>query len=126
MQASDEQQVRPSPIHGRNQWPDSRPSFSSALKTYVEHMGRLGDAIMRGIALGLHLSPEFFEQQYRGEPYWVVRVIHYPPLPAQRKGPRARQMPQRAPWQVCGRRPSQRQLSCDRACGECAQLLRQL
>lgn len=49
-------------------------------------MSRLGDAIMRGIALGLQLSPDFFEKQYRGAPYWVVRVIHYPPLPARDGG----------------------------------------
>jgi isopenicillin N synthase-like dioxygenase len=75
------ERVRASPIHGRNQWPDSRPAFTSVLRAYVRDMGALGDAVMRGIAAGLDLQQDFFEKEYRGLPYWVVRVIHYPPLP---------------------------------------------
>jgi isopenicillin N synthase-like dioxygenase len=76
-----EHQVRPSPLHGKNPWPDNRPTFSRALKTYATHMEALGTSIMRGLALGLGLQETFFEGQYRGQPYWVMRVIHYPPLP---------------------------------------------
>ena len=36
---------------------------------------------MRGIALGLHLPEDAFEGERAGDPYWVTRVIHYPPLP---------------------------------------------
>ena len=73
--------VRKSPIHGVNPWPKGHPTFAGTLRGYVSHMDHLGTAIMRGIALGLDLEKTFFEGEYRGEPYWVMRVIHYPPLP---------------------------------------------
>ena len=81
LQVPAHRRVRASALHGRNQWPENRPTFTQALQQYVHHMGRLGSAIMRGIARGLQLPPEWFEQQFQGDPYWVVRVIHYPPLP---------------------------------------------
>lgn len=36
---------------------------------------------MRGIALGLNLPEDAFEAERAGDPYWVARVINYPPLP---------------------------------------------
>jgi hypothetical protein len=91
VQLPEAERVRASPLHALNQWPNSRPSFTAALKAYIAHMGSLGDAIMRGIAAGLNLQQDFFEREYRGLPYWVVRVIHYPPLPgAQAAGAAAR------------------------------------
>jgi len=73
-----------SPIHGRNQWPHQDAAFEAQLRAYIASMTQLGRVIMTGIARGLGLPPTFFEG--RGEPYWVVRVIHYPPLPAQADG----------------------------------------
>jgi hypothetical protein len=38
---------------------------------------------MRGIALGLNLPEDFFGGKRAGKEgsYWIMRVIHYPPLP---------------------------------------------
>jgi isopenicillin N synthase-like dioxygenase len=86
MQMPAEHRVRSSKLHGQNQWPDSRPSFSIALRAYVDVMDGLGEAIMQGIALGLGLPATFFKDQPGGEPYWVLRVIHYPPIPDRSSG----------------------------------------
>ena len=74
MQVPDSLRIRDSALHGSNQWPDSSPEFSAALRQYLARMDALGAAIMRGIALGLGLRERFFAEQDRGEPYWVMRV----------------------------------------------------
>lgn len=86
MQMSPGHRVRASKLHGQNQWPDSRPSFTRALKEYVDTMDGLGKAVMQGVAVGLGLPATFFDDQPGGEPYWVLRVIHYPPIPDQSSG----------------------------------------
>jgi len=35
-----------------------------------------------GISLGLGVDERFFEDSRAGDPYWCMRIIHYPPLPA--------------------------------------------
>lgn len=66
--------IRDSALHGSNQWPDSRPEFTAALRSYLARMDALGAAVMRGIALGLGLRESFFAEQGGGDPYWVMRV----------------------------------------------------
>ncbi|KAG7667303.1 hypothetical protein Ndes2526B_g04190 [Nannochloris sp. 'desiccata'] len=72
----------PSPIHGINPLLTHIPSFRNALELYISSCLGLGAALMRGIALGLHLPENAFEGERAGDPYWVTRVIHYPPLPS--------------------------------------------
>eukprot|EP00879_Flechtneria_rotunda_P014144 GHRR01014776.1.p1 GENE.GHRR01014776.1~~GHRR01014776.1.p1 ORF type:complete len:305 (+),score=54.31 GHRR01014776.1:944-1858(+) len=71
-----------SPIHGPNQWPCQVPGFTPILMDYIHHMQRLGAALLRGIAAGLGLPQQYFGGSLAGheESYWVLRVIHYPPL----------------------------------------------
>ncbi|CAL8466051.1 g5587 [Coccomyxa elongata] len=74
-----------SPLHGRNQWPVQRPSFDTSLQQYADACLGVGQAIMRGIALGLGLPGDYFESPEGGgttaeSSYWVMRAIHYPPL----------------------------------------------
>lgn len=48
---------------------------------YISQCLNLGRALMRGIALGLQLPEDTFETNNTAEdPYWVTRVIQYPPL----------------------------------------------
>lgn len=75
--------LSPSAIHGANQWPDAHvPQLSTTMNDYVGRMNHIGAAVMRGIALGLRLAdPGFFETRNGGQdPYWCMRIIHYPPL----------------------------------------------
>ena len=70
-----------SPIHGYNPWPQDSPAFTAILKQHVAAMLEVGRAVMRGLALALGLQEDFFENENTaGDPYWVARIIHYPPL----------------------------------------------
>eukprot|EP00878_Enallax_costatus_P011631 GHUV01012140.1.p1 GENE.GHUV01012140.1~~GHUV01012140.1.p1 ORF type:complete len:236 (+),score=55.96 GHUV01012140.1:458-1165(+) len=75
----------PSVIHGPNNWPYQLPEFTQSLKTYIHHCQQLGEAILRGIAIGLQLPPDYFAGDLAGVDgsYWVLRVINYPPLQQQ-------------------------------------------
>lgn len=50
------------------------------LFSYIDLLVRAGLArkIMRGIALALGGSPDEFEGQRAGDPFWVMRLIGYP------------------------------------------------
>lgn len=74
-------QMTPSPVHGRNPWPTQLPEFDNTLRAYINACLGLGSALMRGIALGLGLPETTFGGGLAGDPYWVCRVIYYPPLP---------------------------------------------
>eukprot|EP00293_Proteomonas_sulcata_P019730 CAMPEP_0184301558 /NCGR_PEP_ID=MMETSP1049-20130417/11732_1 /TAXON_ID=77928 /ORGANISM="Proteomonas sulcata, Strain CCMP704" /LENGTH=388 /DNA_ID=CAMNT_0026612589 /DNA_START=195 /DNA_END=1362 /DNA_ORIENTATION=+ len=64
-----------------NPWPKQIPLLEPALKAYVTAMLRLGRHLMRGIAIGLELSPTVFEDANKiDESYWCMRLINYPPL----------------------------------------------
>ncbi|EIE18553.1 Clavaminate synthase-like protein, partial [Coccomyxa subellipsoidea C-169] len=74
-----------SPVHGMNPWPTQHPAFDASLRQYVQSCLGVGQAIMRGIALGLGLPGNYFESADGGgttadSSYWVMRAIHYPPL----------------------------------------------
>lgn len=78
-----------SPVHappGTGFPAESDPELSRALERHIARCLALGEAIMRGLALGLGLGDErFFERPENGgttakSSYWVSRVIFYPPL----------------------------------------------
>ena len=79
----------PSPVHappGTGFPTSSDPELSRELEAHIGRCLRLGEAVMRGLALGLGLGDErFFERPENGgttagSSYWVSRVIFYPPL----------------------------------------------
>ena len=79
----------PSPIHappGTGFPTRSDPELSRGLEEHIAKCLKLGEGIMRGLALGLGLGDErFFERAENGgttaeSSYWVSRVIFYPPL----------------------------------------------
>ncbi|KAI8477180.1 MAG: hypothetical protein J3K34DRAFT_515859 [Monoraphidium minutum] len=72
----------PSPLHGANPWPSQLPAFEAALRSYVGSCLTLGSALLRGIALGLGLREDDLGGGFAGPEasYWLLRVIHYPPL----------------------------------------------
>ncbi|KAF1872444.1 hypothetical protein Lal_00016742 [Lupinus albus] len=62
-------------IEGCNQWPRNPQKFKALMEEYVTELAR---KIMRGIALALGGSPNEFEGQRAGDPFWVMRLIGYP------------------------------------------------
>lgn len=64
---------------GLNQWPNPAvlPRYRPALEAYTTHVMALGNAVMRGVALGLGLPVRYFEPLY-SDSFWVMRSIYYP------------------------------------------------
>ena len=72
------------PNHGPNQWPLEAvaPGFRAAVQAYDAAVRALSLHLMRVIALGLGLSADHFAR-YMQDPMPVLRLLHYPPQPAQ-------------------------------------------
>ncbi|KAK8858942.1 hypothetical protein IAR55_003173 [Kwoniella newhampshirensis] len=70
-------------LEGSQLWPseDDMPGFKSTLLDYTEKMKTVGHAFMKAMADSLGHREVFEELQ--NDNYWVLRVIGYPPLPAE-------------------------------------------
>ncbi|KDQ62432.1 hypothetical protein JAAARDRAFT_122490 [Jaapia argillacea MUCL 33604] len=75
------------PLWGENQWPDV-PGFREKYEKWVEKMKELGMMVMEAMAVGLGLTPEEWDELHVqvDDPFWVMRVIGYPPLPSEDEG----------------------------------------
>jgi isopenicillin N synthase-like dioxygenase len=69
------------PNHGPNQWPDGLPAFHDQMLDYQSRMIELGRHLMRCLALSLELPENFFDAGV-ADPMCTVRLLHYPPHPA--------------------------------------------
>jgi isopenicillin N synthase-like dioxygenase len=67
--------------HGPNQWPEGMPDFRKTMEDYFKVMLDLGANLMRGLALSLNL-PEHHFTTFCQNPLSTLRLIHYPPQPA--------------------------------------------
>jgi isopenicillin N synthase-like dioxygenase len=70
------------PLHGPNQWPSEPKSFRPFFENYVEEMQKLGNAVMRALAMSLELDEHHFDR-FMDKSFWIMRVINYPPLDEQ-------------------------------------------
>ncbi|KAI9088974.1 hypothetical protein K1719_029253 [Acacia pycnantha] len=66
------------PMEGCNQWPQNPPNVKALMEEYISLCTGLARKIMRGIALALGGSPDEFEGQRAGDPFWAMRLIGYP------------------------------------------------
>jgi isopenicillin N synthase-like dioxygenase len=67
--------------YGPNQWPEDMPAFKATMRAYHAAMRDLSERIMVGLALSLHLPEDFFDG-FNRDPLSTMRLLHYPPHPA--------------------------------------------
>ncbi|RWR81417.1 putative 2-oxoglutarate-dependent dioxygenase [Cinnamomum micranthum f. kanehirae] len=72
-------------MEGSNPWPDNPSNFNQLMEEYITLLkgtlstfDYLSRNIMRGIAVALGGSPDTFEGEIAGDPFWVFRIIGYP------------------------------------------------
>ncbi|WP_395710074.1 isopenicillin N synthase family dioxygenase [Reyranella sp.] len=80
-QAGDPYLADGKPLIGLNQWPDDEPDLRCTAETYYAQVFELGQRLLEGFALALHIERAFFRDLYR-HPLVRARLVHYPPQPA--------------------------------------------
>ena len=66
---------------GPNQWPETLPNFRAVMQNYYQAAYGLGATIVRGLALSLGVPVSHFDG-YLKEAAATLRLLHYPPQPA--------------------------------------------
>jgi polar amino acid transport system ATP-binding protein len=66
------------PLHGMNLYP-ALAGFRDTLLTYMDEVTAVGQLLLRGIAVGLGLTPDYFRDHYTREPTVLFRIFNYPP-----------------------------------------------
>jgi isopenicillin N synthase-like dioxygenase len=69
------------PLHGPNLFPGEVPELRTAVLEWLDAMTALGQAILRGVGLGLGLSGSWFAEHLTGDPLVLFRIFRYPPHP---------------------------------------------
>jgi polar amino acid transport system ATP-binding protein len=64
-------------LHGANLWPDIT-GFRETVLSYMHALTALGHILMRGMALGLGLSEDYFERHGTEDPLILLRLFNYP------------------------------------------------
>ena len=86
------------PLHGANLFPASPPELREAVLAHLDAMTHLGQAILRGMALGLGLPATWFADHLTRDPLVLFRVFRYPPGPG--PGPAAGEDEDEGRWGV--------------------------
>lgn len=66
---------------GPNQWPETLPDFRAVMQNYYQAAYGLGATIVRGLGLSLGVPVSHFDG-YLKEAAATLRLLHYPPQPA--------------------------------------------
>lgn len=70
------------PMQGANLWPDGLPGFREQMTAYEAEMIRLGTHLLGTLAMSIDLPPDFFADGL-AEPQCGIRLLRYPPQPAE-------------------------------------------
>jgi isopenicillin N synthase-like dioxygenase len=70
------------PLHGANLFPAPVDEWRAAVLPYLAELTRVGQAVLRGMAVGLGLDADWFVRHLTTDPLVLFRIFHYPPGPA--------------------------------------------
>jgi isopenicillin N synthase-like dioxygenase len=70
--------VTATPLHGPNLFPPGE--LGPTVLDWLAALRPVADALMRGIAVGLGLSPDWFERHLTDDPTVLFRIFHYPAM----------------------------------------------
>ena len=63
---------------GPNQWPLQPAALQQVVLSYMDIMLSIGATLMESIALSMGWPKTFFQEQFKGQPFSLMRVIYYP------------------------------------------------
>lgn len=66
------------PLHGHNLFPMQVPELADLVFQWTQALTELGHTVMRGIALGLGLPPDWFRVHLSSDPTVLFRIFRYP------------------------------------------------
>ena len=67
------------PLHGANLFPDDPAALGDVVLRWIDAVTALGQALLRGLALGLGVDEGWFAEHLTAEPTVLFRAFHYPP-----------------------------------------------
>ncbi|MEZ5342368.1 MAG: 2-oxoglutarate and iron-dependent oxygenase domain-containing protein [Acidimicrobiales bacterium] len=67
------------PLHGKNLFPAEPADLEPLVESWIDQVAHVGLAILRGIARGLELAPQWFDDNLVSDPTVLFRIFHYPP-----------------------------------------------
>lgn len=71
----------PLPLHGPNLFPSRVPELRDLVLSYVDELTKVGQRVLRAVALSLGLPAGYFATGYTANPTVLFRIFHYPPAP---------------------------------------------
>ena len=69
----------PTPLRGRNQWPEGHDAMRAAMLQYFKALERVGEQMLPVLARALDMPAGHFAPLFAGEPHINLRFLHYPP-----------------------------------------------
>ena len=76
---TDPRVVARTPLHGPNLFPSEPAGLRPVVLSWLDQVASLGQAVLRGIALGLGLDADWFRRHLTADPTVLFRIFHYPP-----------------------------------------------
>jgi isopenicillin N synthase-like dioxygenase len=71
--------ISATPLHGANQFPESPAALGPTVLRWIDEVTALGQALLRGLALGLGVGEDWFAAHLTADPTVLFRAFHYPP-----------------------------------------------
>lgn len=73
-------------LRGPNQWPEALPELRPVVVGWMDDMARVGDKVLRALAIGLGQPADLFDQWMHPDPEVLVKIIRYPGRPERGQG----------------------------------------